>query len=252
MFFDVTAIAHRGASGVLPENTRHSFVKALDLGAQAIELDVQLTRDEVPVIIHDETLDRTTNGSGRVCDTDFTTIAELDAGSWFGASFQGVEVPTLEEVLRLIGGRALINIELKPDAERVHTLVKHVVTTVARLDCFDHVVFSSFERAALKRIRNLAPGARLGVLCGADDVEDAISFARMVRASNLHPHVRAVDSGLIETAHACGWRVWTWTANEPGEIALLAAMGVDGIFTDYPDRVVQLNRACDKAAAPVG
>lgn len=249
MPFDVIPIAHRGASGILPENTRHAFVKALDLGARVIELDVQLTRDEVPVVIHDATLDRTTNGTGLVAETDFSDVAELDAGSWFGASFTNVEIPTLDEVLRVIGSRAMVNIELKPDGKRVDTLVKHVVTTVARLDCFDNVVFSSFDADAVKRLRHLVPGAQIGILCETDGVDAAISFARVVRAKNLHPPVSLVETELVSTAHKCGWQIWAWTANEPGEIALLAAMGVDGIFSDYPDRVVAVTEArCSPAA----
>jgi glycerophosphoryl diester phosphodiesterase len=250
MPFDVVPIAHRGASGILPENTRHAFVKALDLGARVIELDVQLTRDEVPVVIHDETLDRTTNGTGRVVETDFTEIADLDAGSWFGASFVNVEVPTLDEVLRVIGSRAMMNIELKPDEKRLDTLVKHVVTTVARLDCFDNVVFSSFDLNALKRLRHLVPGAQIGVLCcEREKVDETIAFARLVKARNIHPRVSLVDTDLIKKAHANGWHVWAWTVNEPGEIALLAAMGVDGIFSDHPDRVVSYTESRRSPAA---
>ncbi|MEE8312224.1 MAG: glycerophosphodiester phosphodiesterase family protein [Candidatus Binatia bacterium] len=250
MPFDVVSIAHRGASGILPENTRHAFVKALDLGARVIELDVQLTRDEVPVVIHDETLDRTTNGTGLVVETDFTEIAELDAGSWFGASFVNVEVPTLDEVLRVIGSRAMVNIELKPDEKRVDTLVKHVVTTVARLNCFDNVVFSSFDLYALKRLRHLVPGAQIGVLCcEREKIDEAIAFARLVKARNIHPSVPLVDTELIKKAHARGWHVWAWTANEPGEIALLAAIGVDGIFSDHPDRVASCTESRRSPAA---
>ncbi|RMF25458.1 MAG: glycerophosphodiester phosphodiesterase, partial [Deltaproteobacteria bacterium] len=105
-------IAHRGASGTLPENTKLAFAKAIDLGADAIEFDVQLTADNVAVVIHDETLDRTTSGSGRVSETTFDKIRALDAGSWFAASFAGLEVPTLEEVLDAVGSRVLLNIEL--------------------------------------------------------------------------------------------------------------------------------------------
>jgi len=225
----------------MPENTKHAFVKALDLGAHAIEFDVQLTRDEVPVVIHDETLDRTTNGTGRVADTDFVSIAKLDAGSWFGASFQGIEIPTLDETLAAIGNRALLNVELKPDA-RVEALVKHVITIVARREMFDSIVFSSFHHDAIRTLRKHVPSARVGVLCDPRGLRAGIAFAEQISAETIHPHVSIVDSSLVATAHAHGWKVWAWTANEPGEIALLAALGVDGIFTDRPDRVAALGR----------
>jgi len=237
----VLSIAHRGASGITPENTRVAFVKALDLGADMIEFDVQLTRDEVAVIFHDETLDRTTNGSGRVAETDFSVISRLDAGSWFGASFAEHEVPTLEEVLGLLSGRVMLNIELKPDA-RVEQLVRRVVTAVARFECFESVVFSSFEVAALRSLRNLVPDARIGVLCQRGALPGALALAEDLGAISLHPAVTMVDTDLVREAHARRLSVYPWTVNEPGEIALLRALGVDGIFTDYPDRVARPRR----------
>jgi glycerophosphoryl diester phosphodiesterase len=237
----VLSIAHRGASGITPENTRVAFVKALDLGADMIEFDVQLTRDEVAIIFHDETLDRTTNGSGRVGETDFSVISRLDAGSWFGASFADHEVPTLEEVLGLLSGRGMLNIELKPDA-RVEPLVRRVVTAVARFELFEEVVFSSFDPAAHHYHRRLVPDARIGVLCQRGELPDALAFADELGAVSLHPAVAMVDTDLVREAHSRRLSVYPWTVNEPGEIALLRALGVDGIFTDYPDRVARPRR----------
>lgn len=235
------AIAHRGASGITPENTRVAFVKALDLGADMIEFDVQLTRDEVAIIFHDETLERTTNGAGRVAETDFSVISRLDAGSWFGASFADHEVPTLEEVLGLLAGRVTLNIELKPDA-RVEQLVRRVVTAVARFELFESVIFSSFEVAALRSLRRLVPDARIGVLCQRGELPSALALANDLDAVALHPAVTMVDTDLVRDAHARKLSVYPWTVNEPGEIALLRALGVDGIFTDYPDRVARPRR----------
>lgn len=238
---EVLAIGHRGAAGITPENTKLSFVKALDLGADAIEFDVQLTRDDVAIIFHDDTLDRTTNGKGRVNATDFSAIAKLDAGSWFGASFKGIEVPTLEETLKTLAGRVTLNIELKPD-ERVERLTKHVITAVARFEAFDHVIFSSFNPDAVQLVRRLVPSARIGVLCNRGGLSFALALAERLGAETLNPHTSMVDHGLIGHARAKGLAVWTWTANEPGEIALLSALGVDGIFSDYPDRVARPRR----------
>jgi len=232
----VLPIAHRGASGVAPENTKIAFVKALDMGAEAIELDVQLTRDDVAIVFHDDTLERTTNGSGRVADTDFATIAKLDAGSWFAPQFARVEVPKLEEVLSSVGRRAILNVELKPD-ERVEKLVKLVVTAVARFELFDSVVFSSFDTATMRYLRHLVPDARIGVLCTADTREQAMALADDLAAENVHPERTMVDSELVRVVHASGRKVWAWTANLAGEIAMLSALGVDGIFSDFPDRV---------------
>lgn len=235
------SIAHRGASGITPENTRVAFVKALDLGADMIEFDVRLTRDDVAIIFHDETLERTTNGSGHVAETDFSTISRLDAGSWFGASFADHEVPTLEEVLGLLAGRAMLNVELKPDT-RIEPLVRRVVTAVARFELFDATIFSSFEVAALRSLRRLVPDARIGVLCQRGELPAALTLAEELGAVTLHPSATMVDMDLVREAHARDLSVYPWTVNEPGEIALLRALGVDGVFTDYPDRVARPRR----------
>ncbi len=229
-------IAHRGASGTLPENTKLAFAKAIDLGADAIEFDLQLTADGVAIVIHDETLDRTTTGSGRVSETTFDEIRALDAGSWFAASFAGLEVPTLEEVLDALGSQVLLNIELKPD-ERVDKLVRHAVTAVARFELFGSVVFSSFNARALEALRHLVPDARIGVLALPGELDERFDLAGRLEAEVLCPTVAMVDSELVRRAHRARLQVWAWTANLPGEIRLLSALGIDGIFTDYPDRI---------------
>ncbi len=236
------AIGHRGAAGYMPENTKVSFMKALDLGAEAVEFDVQLTADEIAVVFHDDELDRTTDGTGEVAETTFDYIKHLDAGSWFGSVIKGVEVPTLEEVLDLLGGRTLINLELKAD-DRVDILVKHVLTAVARFDLFSSIVFSSFRFAAIERLCELAPDSRVGLLCSPGREEKAWARADQVAAENLHPHTSAVDAEFMERARQRGLKVWAWTANEPEEIERLCELGVDGIISDFPDRVVAARRA---------
>jgi glycerophosphoryl diester phosphodiesterase len=238
----------------MPENTKHAFVKALDLGAKAIEFDVQLTRDDVPVIIHDETLERTTDGKGRVAKTDFKVLGKLDAGSWFGASFAGLEIPTLKEVLATFGGRVLLNIELKPDGKRTKKLVKKVADLVEEHDLLGDVVFSSFDEKALKILRDEVPEARIGILTEPGDLDGAMALASLLGAENLHAHVAMVDTELVARCRRMGLKLWAWTANEPGEIALLAAIGVDGIFSDHPERVAKLGhkKRKTKVAKKVG
>jgi glycerophosphoryl diester phosphodiesterase len=243
----VLPIAHRGASGVAPENTKIAFVKALDMGVRAIEFDVQLTRDSVPIVFHDDTLERTTNGAGRVADTDFDAIAKLDAGSWFGPRFGRVEVPTLEEVLSAIGPRAMLNVELKPD-ERVEKLVKHVITSVARFDLFESIVFSSFDPAAIRLLKNHVPEARLGILCVEDGIEEAFALADEVVAVSINPARTIVDPVLVARAHERHLEVWAWTANAHADIERLVAAGVDAIFSDFPDRVRAIAARADAPA----
>ena len=220
----------------MPENTRLAFVKALDLGADALEFDVQLTRDEVPVVIHDETLDRTTSGTGAVADHDLADIVGLDAGSWFTASYSNVTVPTLEEVLSTFAPKITCNIELKPD-KRVSQLVRHALTVVARLDAFANVIFSSFSADAMREIHKHSPDARIGILTERGGLARSFKLAAETGAETLNPPVGMVDRPLVTECHERGLGVLAWTANEQGEIALLSALGVDGIFSDHPDRV---------------
>jgi len=230
----------------MPENTKMAFMKALDLGADGIEFDVQLTRDGRAIVFHDDALDRTTNGHGAVAETDFEAIRRLDAGTWFGAAFSKAEVPTLEETLKVLGGRTTLNIELKAHG-RAERLAKHVITAVARFDVWDSVIFSSFEPSCIEKMRELVPGARLGVLCTQGRLTEALELARRLEAESINPPVSMVDRELVATAHAAGLQVWTWTANSPGEIALLTMLGVDAIFTDFPDRVAAGRRRCKVA-----
>ncbi len=231
------AIGHRGACGVAPENTRASFLKALELGAEAIEFDVRLSADGRVVVIHDGDLGRTTNGHGRVEETPFAELAKLDAGSWFGDGFQGCRVPTLAEVLDDLVPHVTLNVELKP-AAGFEALVRGVVADVADRDAFGSVVFSSFHGEAIDRLRDLVPDARLGVLFTSGSHEYAFAAARRLQAENLHAPVDVTDDDLCKRAHGAGLRVWTWTANDPGVIARLCRLGVDGIVSDFPDRVL--------------
>lgn len=228
------AIGHRGAAGHLPENTVVSFEKALELGADAIEFDVTLCRDGVPVVIHDDTLDRTTDSVGLVADRASDEVRALDAGSWRG---HPARVPTLEEVLAGFGGRTILNLELKECPRRAE-LVDVCARMVDEIGLADSTVFSSFDLDALRLLRRVLPEARIGVLCVPLNLEEALACAAELGAENLHPPRKLVTAGLLERTRAQGLRVWTWTVNEPSDIARLCALDVEGIFSDYPERVV--------------
>ncbi len=229
------AIGHRGAAAHLPENTMPSFEKALELGADALEFDVALTLDGVPVVIHDDALDRTTDGRGPVEQATFDEIRALDAGSWKGVP---THVPPLAEVLDVYAARTLLNLEIKSSPRRAE-LVDACAEAVAMRGALGAVVFSSFDHDALRLLRRLQPDARIGVLCESTNLERALACAAELGAENLHPPVLLVTAALVRRAHDAGLRVWTWTANRPETIAHAIASGVDGIFSDYPERVVQ-------------
>lgn len=224
-------IAHRGASGSCPENTMPAFARAVALGAHMIELDVQLTRDGHPVVIHDWTLHRTTTGRGFVRRRTLAEIARLDAGRWFGASFAGTAVPTLAEVLRAVP--IPLNVELKAAGD--DGLERAVLELVERAGALGRVVFSSFAADSLHRLRDLSRDADLGILWTGRSVHKAVALADRVHARSLHLRNGTVGPDAVRLAHAAGYAVRVWTVNAPQDFGRLTDAGVDGVFTDYPE-----------------
>lgn len=232
----VRVIAHRGASGTRPENTLASFREAVALGADMIELDVQLCRDGEVVVLHDDTLDRTTNGGGFVRDHTLADLRRLDAGAWFGAPYAGERVPTLEEVLRAV--RLPINVELKQGGGT--GLEEVTLARVQEAGALDRIVFSSFDPAILVRLRALTADAALAVLWTSRRLAPALELARRVGARALHLRKSAASREGIAAARESGLEVRLWTVNEPRQFAHLEAWGAHAVFTDYPDRFLQI------------
>jgi len=228
-------IAHRGASGRAPENTHAAFAAALALGAEAIELDVQLSADGELVVIHDETLERTTDGAGPVGDRTAAELAALDAGSWFAPEYRGERIPLLADVIAQVRDRVTLNVEIK-SARDLGVIEPKLAALVAAERATEWVVFSSFHAGAVRGMRASAPWARLGVLCDEDPRTRGLALAGEVGAELVIPGRRWVDARIVEEAHVRGYDVWVWTVNEPGEIRRLIALGVDAIFSDYPER----------------
>jgi len=232
-------IAHRGASGRAPENTRAAFAAALDIGVDAIELDCQLTADGEPIVIHDETLERTTTGIGPVAVKRWDEIAALDAGSWRAAAFAGERVPRLAAVLAQLAGRVVLNVEIK-SARDVGTIEAPLVELVTAHDALSWVIFSSYHERAVRNVRAASADAAIGVLWDRRPVEGAIMLAEELRARCIVPSRRLVTPELIATAHARDLGVWVWTVNDVAEMRRLVAAGVDALFSDYPERFAEL------------
>ena len=233
-------IAHRGASGHCPENTRAAFVRAIELGADMIEVDCQLTLDGAAVILHDERLDRTTNGRGPVRAKTLREVKELDAGAWFGPAFKGEQIPTLEETIGALAGRVGLNLELKGDDDpgRLELVALGIVSQTGALE---RTVFSSFSAQRMRRLRQLSCEARIGVLVDCDGDWDAgLDFARSLEAEAIHPERTLVTPERVRSAHAAGFEVRVWSVNAIDEAERLVRAGVDGIFTDFPDRLLRL------------
>ena len=218
-------IAHRGASTQAPENTMAAFQLALDLQADGIELDVMLTADQQVVVIHDGTVDRTTNGSGRVADMTLAEVRDLDAG-------QGEKVPTLLEVLERFSGKLLINIELKNYTSIFDRLPVEVAKLIESYCLEQDVLISSFNPFNLPRVRNHLPGARLGLITQSSQARRLIW--RLFRYNALHPHFSDVDAALVSALHARNRQINVWTVDEPEEIKRLVKINVDGIITNDP------------------
>lgn len=222
-------IGHRGARGHEPENTLRSVRKALELGVDGIEVDVHFVGGEL-LVIHDATLDRTTNGRGRLARRSLEYLRALDAG-------KGEGIPTLREVFELVNRRAFINVELKGrrTAEPVAALVKEYIRE--RGWSRDDFLLSSFDRGELRAVAAGGSGDhRIGVLFHRTARRFA-PLAAELRAYSINPPLRFTDRPLVDAAHAHGLKVFVFTVNHPADIARMRAIGVDGIFTDFPERV---------------
>ncbi len=230
-------MAHRGASGRAPEQTRAALAAALRARADWIECDVRLTRDEQPILWHDARLERTSDGAGAVRAFTLRQLRLLDCGSWFHPRFAGERVLTLADALRLVQGRARLNIELKTDApETWLPLVARVLQCIRRADAAAGVLLSSFDPSALDGARRRAPHLPRALIT-ARHPRLALQTAAAVEAVAIHPHLRLATATFIERAHALGLAVHVWTADRPREIRRLLARGADGVFSNFPERV---------------
>ncbi|MBN1922994.1 MAG: glycerophosphodiester phosphodiesterase [Anaerolineae bacterium] len=230
-------LGHRGASHAAPQNTLAAFHKAAAMGADGVELDVHLSADGVPVVIHDALVNATTDGSGAVADLSLAELQSLDAGVRFNPSFAGERIPTLEEVLAAVGQQLIINIELKAFARRDAALEKAVVTLVRRLGLVDRVWFSSFKPYALVRARSEAPEIPCGLLY--DGLGLGAQLLRPITPHEaLHPHHGLLSRARIQRAHKRGLWVATWTVDDVARAQTLAEWGVDAIITNEPERLL--------------
>ncbi|MEK4359082.1 glycerophosphodiester phosphodiesterase [Paenibacillus sp. FSL M7-1455] len=234
---NVVNFAHRGSSKICPENTMAAFRKALEQGATGIETDVQLTKDGHMVLIHDETLNRTTTGTGWVKDHTLEELKELDAGSWFHPDFRGERLPQLDELLELAkGGGTTINIELKNGVVPYEGLEEKVIQRVRDYGLSGQVVISSFNHYSLLLCKQIAPEIRTGILY-MEGLYEPWAYAGTLQADALHAYHRAVLPEFVAAAKAAGKAYHPFTVNDPDEMRRLLQAGVDGIITDYPDRL---------------
>jgi glycerophosphoryl diester phosphodiesterase len=220
-------IGHRGAAGFEPENTIASFKKAIELGVEMIEFDVQLCKSGELVIIHDYSLDRTTNGKGPVIEKTITELKNLDAG-------KGQKIPTLSETLQFIDGKTKVNIELKgkTNSEQVAEVIEHFIKK-GNWKMPDFIV-SSFNHSELLKFHKLMPGIRIGVLYEAVS-KDFDKTASALNAFSINADFDSLTKEITEDIHSKKYRVYAYTVNSASDKQRMKTLGVDGIFTDFPE-----------------
>jgi len=229
-------IAHRGASAYSPENTLAAFELALKQNADAVELDAKLTADGHVIVIHDQTVDRTTAHTGRVKNLPLSEFRKMDAGSHFDIAFKGEPVPTLDEVFKAVGQLTYINVELTNYASMMDNLPHKVASLVKKHRLGRRVIFSSFNPLALIKIHKLVPEAPIGLLAvqGRKGAFLRSWPGRLLGYHSLHPELNDVTPALVNGAHRRNKKVLVWTVNRAEEMRRLFQLGVDGIFTDDP------------------
>ena len=222
-------IGHRGAKGHEPENTLPSFQKALDLNAHGIELDVHVCKTGELIVIHDFTVDRTTNGTGAVSELSLSEIKSLKIN-------ETIEIPTLEEVIDLVGKQCFINIELK--GKHTAKPVSHLIEKYILENDFSYEDFivSSFQREELEMLFAINPKIHLGVLSQAS-VAQALEWANAFSAKAIHPHFSLLTEENVQKTKELGLKIYTWTVNEIEDIERIKNYKVDGIITDFPERI---------------
>lgn len=227
---DLLKIGHRGAKGHLAENTLESIQKALSFGVEAIEIDVHRCKTGELVVIHDFTLDRTTNGSGEVAKKSLTEIKALKVENEF-------EIPLLTEVLDFIEGKCTINIELK-GLNTATATAKIIKKYIAEKNwTYKDFIVSSFQKNELFQMRKFDEKVALGILSKAS-VTEAIELGKLLKASAIHPSLGIITRDNVKASHKADFNVNVWTVNEPEDIQRMREFGVDGIISDFPDRLL--------------
>ncbi len=248
--------AHRGGAGLAPENTLTAFHKALELDVYAMEMDLHVTRDGEIVVIHDETLDRTTDGLGSVVDLTLEEVRRWDAGAKFSQAFRGERIPTLREVIDLVKASGNTRIRLileikfgKGQDGKPADFEERVLAILRETGFLERVSIVSFHHPTLAKMKSLAPSIRTGLLAGGRQAPtDPVALVRQYQADYYSPSVRHVTAEAVAAIHRAGIPIVPWIANEEAEMRRLIALGIgtlagDAITTDYPDRLLQLLKA---------
>ncbi|MCD7828435.1 MAG: glycerophosphodiester phosphodiesterase [Clostridiales bacterium] len=242
---ETKVISHRGANRYAPQNTLPAFRKSIQLGVDGFETDVHMTRDGIPVICHNYTIDETSTGMGNISSYTLEELKQFDFGSYFDPRFAGTPIPTLDEFLDLTAESdiEIMNIELKSPKEKETGIVQKTIEAVKRHNLFDRLIISSFDYRLLVEAKQIDSNCKTGYLYCPNQLEavkmifEPIHFAKKIGADALHPMYSYVNSCYVKRAHRAGIKVNVWTIDDELLIDKMLKCGVDGIITDCPDRV---------------
>lgn len=238
----VEIFAHRGSSGTHPENTLAAFKEAARLLIQGVELDVHLSKDGEIVVIHDETIDRTSNGSGPVKEMTLEELKRYDYGSWFAQDFAGETIPTLEEVFQVyLNTDHLINIELKSDVYAYEGLEEKVVALIGQYGFEERVIISSFNHGAIRKIKQLQPELVTAALF-METLVEPLNYLRVVPTDGLHLYKPSAKGDFVKELIEENVPVRVFTVNKEHELEALKAIGIQAIFTDYPEKMLPYSK----------
>lgn len=239
-------IAHRGASSICPENTMIAFERAMDIGSNAIETDVQMTKDGALVLIHDEQLERTTNGTGWVKDYLLSELKELDAGSWFSSSFKNARIPTIDELFSLIAETNLwVNIEIKMGFILYPGIEEALVKKIKEYHLEGQIIVSSFNHYSIKLIKKISSDIQTAILY-SNGLYKPWKYAKELKAIALHPHKNVLFPVIVKEAHHHGMKVYPYTVDDKEKMRYFIESDVDGIMTNVPDKLISLLRQLNK------
>ena len=233
-------IAHRGASGEFPENTRLAFVKAIEARADMIELDCQLSRDGHVVVFHDEKLRRTTGARGALRDKTLAQLKTLDIGQWRKKAYKGERILTLEEALETVAGNVDLCVEIKSFAASPPGIELKLLFILSHYDYLDRTTISSFDYRVLDRVRELAPDATIAVLFGSHIKDDPFAAASRLGAVSINVQKELASREFLRSAWDNGLDVHVWTINDVRQMEEFASLGIQGMITDFPEKFWKL------------
>ncbi len=239
---DYIVVAHRGASGIAPENTLSSFAEAIRSGAHFIEMDVQVTADGIPIVFHDKGLSRTTNGSGFASKLTYEELQQFDSGNWFSEKFTGEKIPTLEDVLESVQNKILVNIELKNLGTNPLPHIEKIIKIIENFNYSDKVVISSFYYDQLKIVKKIKSTIPTAIIRLPKDRLLPSEIAKQFPFEGLVCNIEELNNEIVDDAHQIGLFLGIYTVNNPSELEYVLKFDIKAIVTNFPEQIITLLR----------